>query len=319
MTDDEKTLHSVYLSGGVTSVSLDLTRQLTEAGHSVALWVEKSDEATQLRAVGGLPLYGDVTNEVIARDNLSIAEATVVINLTPLHYAAPPLVKQDWEAAAHRLKAETEALASAIAATETVELFIQMSYTFLYEDKSDPVGTDQPLRHSGVSAFVDAALAADQIAQDANACVLRVGYAFGDSSDDPIFDIEGRLRRTLTPSYFGPANATANWVHSSDLVQAILVAVESKAAGTAYNLTMDTPMSVYDFVVLLASKLGLSAPSTVPGPMGRTVVGKEVLALLKLSANASNNSAVEELGWQPNFRSLDEALEDVLLTWRTRA
>ncbi len=315
--EQEQQTLSVYLAGGGTPLSRDITRRLVADGHSVAVWVATSQQAIKVREDGGLPVYGDADNPVILADNLRLTEANAVLNLAPANDNVAPTLRRDWTVAAAKLQTETEALAEAIAANDAVETFVQVSYALVYADSEEAVTEDDPLREDG-SAFLKAAVAADKAVREAGGTVVRAGFLFSDAPNDPLVQIQTTLRRSLTPSYFGNPNAKANWVLTGDLASFLVSALEADELAPAYNLAYETPYSVYSFAKLFGEKVGLSMPNNLPPSLARPAVGAETFALLNASVAVDSTRARENLGWSPSFASVDTALEDILLTWRTR-
>jgi nucleoside-diphosphate-sugar epimerase len=323
MTDTDTTAEpqtlQVYISGGATNLSRDLTRRLVAAGHGVTVWVATAKQAKAVREDGGLPVYGATTHPAMVADNLTIAEANLVINLAPMNANIPPYVRPDWLQVADQLRQEALTLVEAVNRLQTPPRVIHTSYTFLYADTTDPVGEDAPLR-AGDNPFLAAALEAEHaIITHTQATVLRVGYLFSEATTDPIRAVEQMLKRSLTPAYFGKPGAKANWLRTEDLVTALFAAAQAEADGKIYNIVSDTPLSVYDFIAAFAHKLGLSVPSQLPPAIARTLYSKVYVDLVTASTPATNTLARAELGWEPRFADIDAALDDMLLTWRATA
>ncbi len=318
MAEQTEQFLSVYITGGGTPLSRDLTRRLVADGHSVTVWVATSRQAIEVREDGGLPVYGNADNPIIVADNLRLAGANAVLNLAPAKVNVAPTLRRDWAAAAAQLTAETNALIEAVAAADAVETFVQASYAFVYVD-SDEAATENDALREGGSAFLEAAVAADVAVRQAGGTVVRAGFLFSDAPDDPLHAIQDTLRHSLTPTYIGNPDATANWVLLADFADVLLRVLASDDRAAAYNLAYDPPHSVYNFAALFGEKLGLQMPSPLPPALARVAVGAEAFALLNTSVAVDSTLARERLGWSPAFASIDAALEDILLTWRTRA
>ncbi|MEO0561719.1 MAG: NAD(P)-dependent oxidoreductase [Chloroflexota bacterium] len=306
---------SVYITGGATPLSLAVARHLTDAGHSVAGWVGTADEANALRAVGGLPVYGDPSRSALVADHLTLAEVDTVVHLMPQTLNVPtPLTDMNWAKAAEQLVAQTETLVTAIEQVGTVKHFVTSSFAFLYADAADPVAEDAATRTDG-GDFIAAALTAEAAAIEAGAVVLRAGYPFSKGADTPLHKIEKLLRRVPTPIYLGKPENTSNWVYADDLAAAVFVATTSEAEGI-YNIAMDAHPSVPGFMAQLGAQLGLALPPTAPPFVARGAMGKHYNQLLAPSVAVSSERAKSELGWSPQYTDVEAALEEILLSWR---
>lgn len=314
MTEQETPSYSVYISGGITPLNRELTRQLVAAGHRVAVQVTGSVEANTLRTDGGLPVYGDADDTAALANDLKMLEANVVLNLAPLAFNVPPTTRRDWKAAAERLNIESGALLGAAQAAKVAQ-FVHASYSFLYADSDEPVAEDAADRAAHGDPFLKSALHIEKAVEAAEGCVVRAGYAFSGGETDALRDVHQMMKRTLVPTYVGQPSSTANWVHTDDLAAAVVAIINKQAKGK-FNIASNTPLSTYDFLALFGGKLGLSVPSNVPAFMAATTVGKTQATLLDAKVALNTDHAKAELDWQPKFPSVETALDDILLTWR---
>lgn len=316
MPEQEKSARNVYISGGATPLALNICRQLTELGHSVSVLVSTSVAASAVREVGGLPVYGDAADVGVLTSNLKMTGADTVLNLAPMAFNAPPYVRRDWDAATAALRQESRALLDAAKAAE-IGYIIHTSFAFLYADTDGKtVNENAPSRSAADNAFIKEALSLEKAVLGANGAVLRVGYLFGDSANDAMHEVATLLKRGLTPGYFGKDSSLANWLRTEDLAAAVVATVNHAPTATTYNIVSDTPLSVYGFISVFAKKLGLTVPANVPAFLASSLVGKAQLAVMDSSVALSNERAKTELGWVLRFKSVDAALEDMLLTWR---
>ncbi|MFZ4815414.1 MAG: NAD-dependent epimerase/dehydratase family protein [Phototrophicaceae bacterium] len=305
MTETPNT-HHIFLTGGASALGRATVRALAAAGHQVTSTAPTSLDANHLRADGALPVYSAPTDSKAIANMLKMAKTDTVIHLAPQAYNSAPFGRHDWDAAALQLHAETEALLEAAAASG-VKSFIHTSFASL------PDHNDDHLPFFEVAATLEAAVLA------INGCVLRVGFLFGESPEDPLHELERLLRRGL-PFAVGDSHAHAYWLAAADLPAALVNAVRVQPAAETLALVNDTPLTVAAFAKLFASKIGLSLPGALPAFMiGQGNNGKTQAAILSSHTSVEAAPARERLNWKPRFATTDAALEDILLTWRASA
>lgn len=318
MADDqeqqENAVPSVYITGGTTDYGQAVIRRLVAAGHSVGALVQTNGDASTVRDLGALPVYGDETDATAMRHNIKMLDAGIVINLKPQQYNIAPLVRHDWDEMTAQLVAEADALIDAAAAAE-VDFLLHTSFAFLAADTGgETLDESAPARESGAPLFA-AALEAERRTLEMGGCVLRAGYLFGASDDGILHDVQRMLRRGL-PILHPDPNKMANWLREDDLAAAVLAAVEKQPAGKLYNIVGNTPTSLHGFLAHFAQELGLSLPPKMPAFAVRNVYGQTHLALVNTDVALSNAAAKTDLDWSPAHADLNASLDDVLLTWR---
>jgi len=86
--------------------------------------------------------------------------------------------------------------------------------------------------------------------------------------------------------------------------------------GAIYNLVSDTPVSTSSFLEQFCAGAGLRMPLAMPTPVAGRLFGTTGVTLLNSNAALSNAKAKAALNWTPRYPQVDQALDDVLLTWR---
>lgn len=306
MTEEQQpTTANVYVTHGASVAGLALIEALVSAGHSVSALAATSAEASAIRARGALPVYGDPANKAVVAHNLRLAEATVIVNLAPQVFNQVPQIRQNFDAAAATLQAETDALFDAAASLDEPPYVVHTSYAYLYDE--DVAG----------EPFFVVARAAEQRVLDMGGCVLRVGFLYDADPNGSLADLHRLLKRGM-PTVLGKPGATANWLRAEDLGPALAAAVEKQPAAQMLALTSEA-MSAYDFMALFASKIGLKLPPALPDALARPVFGKTALAVISADVAVSNKAAAEALDWAPQYAEINASLESLLLNWRAGA
>ncbi len=290
----------VLLAGGSGAVGLPLVRQLTGHGHEVvALHRSRRNDET-LRAGGATPLHVDVLD----RDALLASVAghrydAVVSQLTALRRL--PLRHRDMRPT-NRLR--TVGTANLLAAAQRVgaERFVTQSMVFGYGygDHGDRVLTeDDPFAPAARGAFAEhlSAMRANEEqvlgARDLAGVALRFGLFYGPGPAGAVM-VDG-LRRRRLPVVRG--GGVLPFVYIDDAASATVAALERGAAGRAYNVADDEPVSFSTLMTAAAAALGAPAPPVLPRAVLRLVPYGGVV--MRGGLRVSSQRARTELGWQP--------------------
>lgn len=298
----EPVTYNIYVTGATSQTGLALIEKLVDDGHAVAAYAAGSKDAKTLREVGALPVYGDLSHMGDILGNLRMFEADTIVNLQPQALNTPPFARRDWAALGEQLQAETDALLTAAERAE-VNYILHTSFAFL-------AGTD-----NADNAFVNAAQAAEQRVLDADGAVLRVGYLYSDAADDALHNVVKLLRRGM-PIYQGKVDSDAAWLRADDLTPAVFAAATRQPTGELYHLVDDTPLSASAFLQMFSEKTGYHLPPKMPLFAAKQVYGPAHLDIINADVTPGNEDAKEALDWEPRFSSVDDGLEDILLTWR---
>lgn len=99
-----------------------------------------------------------------------------------------------------------------------------------------------------------------------------------------------------------------NRIHADDLAAAALRVAELGAAGAAYNVSDGQPTTMTDYFLRCARLLGVPAPPEQPLQDALKTMSPMLKSFLEESKRLSNRRLVEELGWLPQYPSLDSGL-----------
>lgn len=302
---------SIFITGGSTPLGLRVIRTLIAAGHQVAALTSGAEHSTEVRDLGALPVYADITRIGELKGIIAMRKVEVVINLAPQVANHIPFFKADWHA--DTLLTDTQTLLHA-AAEAGAKFFLHTSYAFVYGDH-DGAWVDETSRpEPGENQLLKTALRAEKAALSGAipGCVLRLGYLYGADSQD-LHKLMDTLRggRMLV----GGSGYT-NWINADDAAEAIRRAAETQVAGGIYNIVDGTPASADTFLNNFSSAIGLGAPGSPPRFLNNFFLPRAQVDLMALSARVKNSRAVEDFGWSPRFNSHQAGIEDILLTWR---
>lgn len=139
-------------------------------------------------------------------------------------------------------------------------------------------------------------------------CILRTGLVIGNDG--------GFLQKMLPAFKLGLGGKIGNgqqwmpWIHRTDLIQIIEKMMDSANMHGPYNASAPNPVTNQEFTCCLAKKLHRPAILPVPAPVLKLSMGE--MADLLLGGQRVIPSRLQEINFQFQFNTLDEALDDVL-------
>jgi len=167
-------------------------------------------------------------------------------------------------------------------------------------------------------------------AKDISNCrvvVLRIGEVYG-REGRLITELAARLKRGFCP-WPRTRHVPLSFVHVDDVAQAFLCALQNAPAGiSVYNVADDMPATWLDFLVRGARLLGVRPPVFLPetlvrlyaacGMLACRATGREpiltrhAVRLITTPKALSNSRLKHVLGFQPQYPSYSEGLEEAL-------
>ena len=307
--NNTESARTILVTVGASALGQTVIRELKARDYKVYGTAGTSAEADAIRAVGGVPVYPDLSRASEIASTLKMIDARTIINLYPQTFNSVPYRVTAWDG--EQLVASAEALAEAASAT-SVTYIIHTSFAFVYAPSGTPVDEDGKLTADNaiVKSVIDAENAVTSA--DINACILRTGYVYG-PGEESFVALRDQLR---TGRPVVSEDHAANWIHTNDLANAILLTMEKQPENTVLNIVDDQPITTREFLVLYGKGLGVGEPSGVPGFLRGMFSNKVATALLATDSRASNARAKDALGWQPKYPTVEVGLDDTLLSWR---
>lgn len=319
MTDNPTPALKVLVTGASGALGREVVRQLVAKGHQVAGITETVQGASELRTDGALPIYSSLFRAGELASNLKMFEANVIVNTAPQIINSIPPYQPDWDNWIKLLNEGTAALVEA-ATTAGTQYIIHTSFAFLYGDKHGADVTESSKITTDNALFKAAADAEKAVLKSGiPASVLRAGFMYGPNSGTVMALRDGLRGSGSLP--LGDDHNVVNWVHTSDLAQAIVLAAEQQPANEIFNIVDDHPVSAGAFADYFAEQYGVKKPSRqrVPEMLAQFLVNPAQRALLDVSAKADNSKAKEQLGWTLKYPNQHAGVEQTLLAWRAHS
>lgn len=185
----------------------------------------------------------------------------------------------------------------------------------------DPGTQDESaaLRSVGIP-YVDTKTASDRLARERGAVVIRPGDVYGPGSIPWVVRPLQLMKKRILAV---PKNSWMLPVFVDDLVDAIMLGLESGRPGEAYTAWSGEKITFAEYFDRLASAAGLRGPARLPTPalwlVGAVAEGSARLArrppaigrfgatFISRSGDVSNEKLREDLGWVPKV-TLDEGI-----------
>jgi len=298
----------VIIAGATGTLGLPLLAQLNHAGHDVVGIAHTPAGVATLTARGAQALVADVLD----RDALLLAvegmRADAVIHeLTALKKAPATFGAMNQT---NRLRIEGSAnlveAAQAVGATRFLTQSIVFGYGFgdigdVTEESEfgQPVGDARDAVIEGIASAERQAFAAEGM----SGIALRYGLFYGRDIQTMTRMLD-RWSLPVATTWRG----TLALVHHDDAAAATVGALERGAAGRAYNIVDDTPVSWRDYVETVSAVTGARAPLALPDGLLRAVVPYAGLLMTRINMRVSNERAKRELGWSPRYPAVSDGV-----------
>lgn len=304
----------LFITGGSQGVGLWVARAALKAGYKVlAATTEGTAGAVRIRAMGALPVYPDLTRAGELKSVMTIATPDVVVNCDPQSLVSVPQHRVDYHALAQKVRASTETLAQ-VSAELDVPTLVHLSAGYLYGETGAQAIDETGAIDTGndVYSALQAAEAAVQEA-DLTAYILRTGYLYSGESHA----LQALAEKLRAGQGVIDGKGHANYVHESDLAQAIMHLIDPETATEAgvYNVATDQHLTHHDFLLTFGELFGVGQPSGIPSfmerfridPFQKTLVGQSTVL---------DNSKLQATGWHAQYPTVTAGIEQALLIWR---
>jgi nucleoside-diphosphate-sugar epimerase len=308
---------NVFIAGSTGVLGRRLVRELTARRHAVTGLVRSREGEKLVASLGGQPRWASLFDA----DGLVHAAqgAEVVIHAATAIPAKPRTSPSDWDANDRIRREGTQALATC-AGRIGAKLYIQQSVVWVACPADGSEFDENTTPHPG--PIEQSALDAERCAQEIaarwgfKACVLRCGWFYGpDSSHTKMFGRE--LARRRLP-IIGQGKAVWSCLHLDDAAGSFVAAAEAGTAGL-WHVTDNEPVTVREYMLALAQRLGARPPRSIPVWLARLFAGKQAVEFFTRSMRTTGARFEREIGWSPKYPSYREGLDQVVAAWGGRA
>ncbi|MFM2407487.1 MAG: hypothetical protein RL358_229 [Pseudomonadota bacterium] len=273
------------------------TIPLLTAHYQVFALIRNPAHALALRALGVLPILGDLDQRHAVRKLAGIADSV-------LHFAPPPN--------AGTRDTRTQNLLAALSRGRLPTQLIYISTSGVYGDcagawvsETTPINATNPraLRRVDAEQQVRAWARRNQV----RASILRVPgiYAFDRLPVDRL--------RVGTPAIRYDEDSYSNHIHADDLARIAVATLRYGAANRVYQTTDDEQMKMGDYFDAVADAFHLPRPPRLPRSEVKTLVSPMLWSFMNESRRLSNQRMKQELKIQLRYPTLNSVLAAALL------
>lgn len=314
----------VFVTGGTGLVGSHVAERLVREGHSVRALLRPGTDASHLDGLGAEVWAGDITEPESLAGAFQDCEGLV-------HAAAAVTARASWDFY-HRVNVAGTEVVLAAAAAQGVRRAVHVSTVAVYGgaeiaehvrvDEDTP--TDSPLApeefYGRSKRGAEAVAWQFQREGRLDVTLVRPDVIYGER-DRAVIPRLARIMRFPVVPLVGDGRSELPLVYAGNVAQGIVLALTSlPAAGRAYNLANDFPITQREFFQLLARCLGRQ-PRFLPLPASlatgvawsferivrlrgrrRPVVSRRHVAFMARGNPFVSARAAAELGWRPEVR-----------------
>lgn len=317
MTDaNTEQIKSILIVGGDSGAGLALATGAVRAGYTVVATNESGTAgAVRIRAAGAIPVSADITREGELRSAITLANATIVVNLAAERVLQLPQVAVDYETLAAVVEDTTESLVLAAGKLGITRL-IHLSAAYLYGDVDHDAATEEA-HVSRSNALFKALVRAEQAVFDGGIAgyVLRSGFVYGGGSP-ACRAVAAELRHGKA---IPQGHGIAAWIHEEDLAAAVLKLVQLESEGEAVantlNIADNTPASQQAFLSKFGAAFGTGEPVAMSGLAAQFRTNALQRELLELNTRIDTGKIKALLDWKAAY-SHEAGLDRMTMVWR---
>lgn len=300
---------NVFVTGATGFVGGAVVKELLTQGHQVVGLIRDPAKATALIQQGMTPQLGEMT---LPQTYVPVVPTVDAVIQTAQLSTRGRFTNASKAKINEADKAMTLALANACIQHDKV--LIYTSGCFNYGDHGTTWINEQtranPSPLGEGHAHVVTELMRLHQNEDLKLLVLSPGFVYGPGGlfKTSFYDTlkKGQLR------VFGDGQNYWSPIQVADLARAYTAALTRGRSGEVYNIVDDTPMPLRQLIDAITSAQGVKSVGTIPPWLIGLLIGGPLVKSLTSSFRVSNEKAKRELGWQPQYRSFEEGIEDVL-------
>ena len=321
------TVPVAFVTGGSGFIGGKLIERLRSDGHEVRALARSDQAADRIRARGGEPVGGDLSDVSAMRSGAEGCELA-------FHAAA---MLGDWGTREEFERGNVEGTRNTLAACEEagVRRFVHVGTeaALLAGDPLVNVDESAPLRPDSPVLYCSTKARAEQLVRDANrqsfeTVVVRPRFVWG-RGDTTLLPTMVDLVRSGRFAWIGGGRQLTSITHIDNTVEGLILGATRGAPGDVYFVTDGDPVVFREFVGALLSTQGVEPPTrSIPAAVGHALAvggeaawhtlplaGRPPLTRFSYWVSAQEctiriDKAREQLGYRP-VRTRDEGLAEL--------
>lgn len=309
----------VFIAGSTGVLGHRLVDQLSNRNHEVVGLARDEMGEHIVERHGGTPRRGDVLEPETLKRAVDDDVEVIIHAATAIPNSTKP--SDDEWARNDRVRREGAKNLLAVAPDGLRQvLFPSVVWVARQPDGSrfDETADRYPDRATQSAADVEDLLEEEAITGGFDATILRCGFFYAPDARDTRTWGERLLDGDLPivgGGLLGRQDAALSFVHADDAAAAFVAAIESQARGI-YHIVDDEPVTGAAFFETFADLLEAPEPSRIPAWLARFFVGKVNAEGFTSPMPTTNEKAKQELGWEPEYPTYRDGLNQVVETWQ---
>lgn len=309
---------NVFVAGATGVLGTRIVDRLRDRGHDVVGLARDDEGAKLVESRSGEPREGDVLDEKSLERAVPDDVDVVVHAATAIPTSEKPS-EEEWERNDRvRLDGAKNLVA---AAGDAADRFVFPSIVWVARQPDGSHFDETAERHPD-RATRSAAETEDYLREAASeygfdATILRCGFFY---APDGAFThqlaenlLEGDMP-IIGGGLLGRRDAELSMLHADDAGRAFADAIEAEATGL-YHVADEERVTLADYLSYFADLIDAPEPSRMPGWLVRFFVGKEAVNMLSKPMPTSAEKFRADVGWEPEYPTYREGLEQVVETW----
>jgi nucleoside-diphosphate-sugar epimerase len=308
----------VLVTGATGVFGHRIVDRLTDRGHNVFGLTRDDGGATVVESNGGTPVRGDLLDA----DSLDSAIGGRDVD-TVVHAATrlPPVEKPTDEYWERNDRVRLDGAKNLLDAVDEIEQFVFPSVVWVARQPDgsafDETAARHPDRTTQSAADTEDILdsAADRHGFDAT--ILRMGFFYGPDGRHTRMFAENLLAGELPVvggGLLGRGDAELSLIHADDAARAVAESVDSRIEGL-YHVVDDHPVTVAEYFETFAELLDAPDPRRIPWWLVRPFAGRDMTNFLTSSMPTSSDKFRRATGWEPDYPTYRDGLEQIVETW----
>ncbi|RJF80636.1 NAD-dependent epimerase/dehydratase family protein [Oleomonas cavernae] len=260
----------IFVTGASGFVGGAATRRLVADGHSVSAMSRSAGSDLKIEALGAQPVRCDLEDVTAAH----LDSADVVIHAAA--FVEPWGPKDAWDrlnvGGTRRMLAAAKAAGVRRFVHIGTEAAIVHGQHVHMADETVPLSLDSPYPYCRTKALAEQAVRqANDPAASFETVVLRPRFIWG-PGDQTILPMIKAMAASGQWSWFDHGRAVTSTTHVENLVEAIVLALDSGRGGEAYFILDDGERSMHEMISGMAASVGVALPErSLPGWLGHAI------------------------------------------------
>lgn len=271
---------NIFLTGASGYIGSALTRTLTIRGHRVRGLARSAAAEAKVRAAGGEPVLGSLTDLAVLAEAAATGDGVVHTGASASH---------------DRASVDAAALTAMLGAMQG-GAFVTTSAAAMARSSRVPVAEGDDAPPGGPLAWLAEAEARVLTAPDVRGAVVRPPLVYGDGAGP----VAGLVERAAADGVARYADAGENrWstVHVNDLALAYATVLESGVSGV-FHAAEAAPVTIVELITAVGEAAGVPVRSW---PLAEAIETQGFLAGFLASDAALDAGRLRALGWTPRF------------------